>query len=248
MRYKPRARAVLRWGEHVLKAYGHRGAFDLALTGLRADSPLRTAAFEAALPDLRLTMQRRVHGTGPSSASGIAGEAGEAVARLQRAPLELPEAPPERQLAEAQDKAAVIVAVAPDLRGLVEPLVHRLERSLPTALALHPAHGDFHVDQLLLDDDGLAVIDFDQMCLAPPALDLATYAADVVRGRATDAEAIEAVLAPLLDGLRRETGGAELAPLRGDPTRAAHPFHRQVPAWRERMEAMVTTAEGVIDG
>ena len=31
-------------------------------------------------------------------------------------------------------------------------------------------------------------------------------------------------------------------------TRAAHPFHRQVPAWRERMEAMVTTAEGVIDG
>ena len=60
-----------------------------ALTGLRADSPLRTAAFEAALPDLRLTMQRRVHGTGPSSASGIAGEAGEAVARLQRAALEI---------------------------------------------------------------------------------------------------------------------------------------------------------------
>ena len=42
LRYKPRARAVLRWGEHVLKAYGNRGAFDLALTGLRADSPLRT--------------------------------------------------------------------------------------------------------------------------------------------------------------------------------------------------------------
>ena len=51
MRYKPRARAVLRWGEHVLKAYGHRGAFDAALTGLRADGPLPTAAFEAALPD-----------------------------------------------------------------------------------------------------------------------------------------------------------------------------------------------------
>jgi hypothetical protein len=30
-------------------------------------------------------------------------------------------------------------------------------------------------------------------------------------------------------------------------TRAAHPFHRQVPAWRERMEAMVTTAEVTLD-
>ena len=125
----------------------------------------------------------------------------------------------------------MIVAVAPDLRGLVEPLVHRLERSLPTALALRPAHGDFHVDQLLLDDDGLAVIDFDQMCLAPPALDLATYAADVVRGRGTDAEAIEAVLAPLLDGYGDETGGAGLAPLGGDP----HPRRTPVPPSGSRM-------------
>ena len=162
-------------------------------------------------------MQRRVHGTGPSSASGVAGEAGEAVARLQRAALELPEAPPERQLAEAQDKAAVIVAVAPDLRELVEPLVHRLERSLPTALALRPAHGDFHVDQLLLDDDGLAVIDFDQMCLAPPALDLATYAADVVRGRGDRRGGDRGRARAAAGGLRRETGGAGLAPLRGDP-------------------------------
>ena len=142
----------------------------------------------------------------------------------------------------------MIVAVAPDLRELVEPLVHRLERSLPTALALHPAHGDFHVDQLLLDDDGLAVIDFDQMCLAPPALDLATYAADVVRGRGTDEEAIEAVLAPLLEGYGARPEALDWHLSAAILTRAAHPFHRQVPAWRERMEAMVTTAEGVIDG
>ncbi|HEX6025482.1 MAG TPA: phosphotransferase, partial [Solirubrobacter sp.] len=243
IRYKPRARAVLRWGAHVLKAYGDRGAFELALAGLRADSPLRTAAFEAALPDLRLTMQRRVAGGPAPSASGVAGEAGEAVARLQRATLELPQRPPERQLAEAQNKAAVITAVAPDLRGLVEPLVHRLERSLPTAPTLRPAHGDFHVDQLLLDEDGLAVIDLDQMCLAPPALDLATYAADVVRGRGEDADAIGAVLEPLLDGYgsRPETLDWHLSA--AILTRAAHPFHRQVPAWRERVEAMVITAE-----
>ena len=59
-----------------------------------------------------------------------------------------------------------------------------------------PAHGDFHVDQLLVGEE-VAVVDFDQMCLAAPALDLATYAADVVRGRDGDFEAVEATLAAL---------------------------------------------------
>jgi Ser/Thr protein kinase RdoA (MazF antagonist) len=140
----------------------------------------------------------------------------------------------------------VIVAVAPDLRELVEPLVHRLERTLPPAVALRPAHGDFHVDQLLFDEqDSLAVIDFDQLCLAPPALDLATYAADVVRGRGDDAEAIESVLAPLLEGYGARPEALDWHLSAAILTRAAHPFHRQVPAWRERMEAMVTTAEGI---
>jgi hypothetical protein len=86
------------------------------------------------------------------------------------------------------------------------------------------------------------------MCLAPPALDLATYSADVVRGRGTDAEAIEAVIEPLLEGYGSRPAALHWHLSAAILSRAAHPFHRQVPAWRERMEAMVTTAEGVIDG
>jgi ATP-binding cassette subfamily B protein len=251
LRYKPRARAVLRWGDHVLKAYGDRATFEAALAGLRtaaADGPLPTAAFEAALPDLRLTMQRFQDGELPADARQVASEAGEALARLQRARLEdLRPAPPERQLASARHKAELIAAVAPELRAKVEPLARRLERTLPTAPRLHPAHGDFHADQILLGDDRLAVIDFDSMCLAPPAFDLATYAADVVRGRPSDKESLEGVLEPLLAGYGARPDALEWHLAAAVLTRAAHPFHRQVEGWRERMEAMVSIAEGTLD-
>ena len=251
LRYKPRSRAVLRWGEHVLKAYGDRGAFEAALAGLRtaaADGPLPTAPFEAALPDLRLTMQRCLTGELPGDATDVAAEAGEAVARLQRAALEdLRPAPPERQLASARHKAELIAAVAPELRAKVQPLARRLERTLPTAPILHPAHGDFHADQILVGEDRLAVIDFDSLCLAPPAFDLATYAADVVRGRPTDRTSLEHVLEPLLAGYGTRPDALEWHLAVAVLTRAAHPFHRQVPGWRERMEAMVSIAEGTLD-
>jgi Ser/Thr protein kinase RdoA (MazF antagonist) len=247
VRYKPRARAVLRWGPHVLKAYGRRGDFDAAVTGLRAAHPLPTAAFEAALPDLRLTMQRALAGELPATARAVAGEAGEAVAALQQAQLRLPAAPPERQLASALHKARLIRAVAPELEPLVAPLVRRLERALPAADTLKPAHGDFHADQILVGRDRLAIIDFDSLCLAPPALDLATFAADVVRGRPTDAESLQDVLEPLLAGYGTRPEALEWHLAAAILTRAAHPFHRQVPGWRERMEAMVSTAEATLD-
>jgi energy-coupling factor transporter ATP-binding protein EcfA2 len=245
VRYKPRARAVLRWGPHVLKAYARRGDFEAAVAGLRTAHPLPTAGFEAALPDLRLTMQPALPGELPATARAVAGEAGEAVAALQAASLRLAPALPERQLASALHKARLIRAVAPELEPLVVPLARRLERTLPQAAALRPAHGDFHADQILVGDR-FAVIDFDSLCLAPPALDLATYAADVVRGRPTDAESLQDVLEPLLAGYGTRPEALEWHIAAAILTRAAHPFHRQVPGWRERTAAMVSTAEATL--
>jgi aminoglycoside phosphotransferase (APT) family kinase protein len=140
-------------------------------------------------------------------------------------------------------KAAVIGDVLPALRPRVETLVRRLGDDMPPGGELVPAHGDFHVDQLLLANGHMAVIDFDQMCLAEPALDLATYAADVVRGRDSDLAAIEAVLEPLLDGYGGRPAGLDWHLAAAIMGRAAHPFQRQVPGWEERVEAMVAAAE-----
>jgi aminoglycoside phosphotransferase (APT) family kinase protein len=133
--------------------------------------------------------------------------------------------------------------VLPELGPRLDALVRGLTAALPPAGHAVPSHGDYHVDQLLLTGDGSAVIDFDQMCLAAPALDLATYAADVVRGRDSDLAAVDEVLDGLLAGYgeRPEALGWHLrAAILG---RVAQPFHRQFPAWPDRVDAMLRAAE-----
>ena len=81
------------------------------------------------------------------------------------------------------------------------------------------------------------------MCVAPAALDLATYAADVVRGRPGDLERVHAVLEPLLEGYGTRPDALDWHLAASVLSRAAHPFQRQVPGWRERAEATVAVAE-----
>jgi energy-coupling factor transporter ATP-binding protein EcfA2 len=244
--YKPRGRAVLRANGHILKAYGRERQFGAALRGLLTatrELDLRTGDYAAALPELRLTAQRAVRGDRPRAALDVAHEAGALVARLQRAHVELETAPPERQLAAAARKAAVIDAVLPRLRSRLHALVHRLGEATPGEGRFVPAHGDFHVDQLLAGPEGIAVVDFDGLALAAPAFDLATYAADVVRGRDGDLEAVHAVLEPLLAGYGGRPADLDWHLAAALLARVAHPFQRQVPHWEERVEAMVTVAE-----
>jgi ATP-binding cassette, subfamily B, bacterial len=241
--YKPRSRAVLRSGDRVLKAYGRDRDFESALTGMTTALPLPTAGFAGAVRELRLTAQRHIEGE-RASATALAARAGSMVATLQRAHLpSLPAAPPERQLEAAIRKAAVIDAVLPALRPRLAALVRRLTAALPPAGVPVPAHGDFHADQLLVAGDEVAVIDLDQLCMADPAVDLATYAADVVRGRDGDLDAVRAVLEPLLTGYGGRPPALDWHLAAAILGRAAHPFHRQAKEWPARVEAMVAAAE-----
>jgi hypothetical protein len=247
LRYKPHARATVRLDEHVLKAYGRDTHYERALGGLVARLPVSTAAYEGSVPDLRLTMQHAVAGTVPSDACAAAEEAGEAVARLQHAEVgAFAPLSPADLLHAAVRKAALIAAVAPELRDVVQRLGHRLADTLPDEVALVTAHGDFHVDQLLHTHAGITILDFDDLCLASPALDLATYAADVVRGRAADERVVATVLTSLLEGYGRRPAGLEWHLATVILARAAHPFQRQTVAWRQRTAAMVAMAERVL--
>ena len=245
--YKPRARAVLRAGRYVLKAYGRTREFEAALTGLVTASrqgAVPTARFEGVVPELRLTAQRAVDGHRPDSAAEVAAAAGELVAALQRAPVAaLAPALPERHLESAARKADLIGTLIPSLRPRLDGLLDALGAELPAGVPLVPAHGDFHVDQLLIGPGGIAVIDFDQMCLAAPALDIATYAADVVRGRDRDLALVRDVVEAMLDGYGQRPEALDWHLSAAILGRAAHPFHRQVPHWPERVEAMVAAAE-----
>ena len=134
----------------------------------------------------------------------------------------------------------------PDLRPRLDGLLRRLAAAVPGGLPLVPAHGDFHADQLLLAPSGLTLVDFDELCRAAPALDLATYAADVVRGRDGDREELAAVLDALLDGYGSRPAALDWHVAAAVLGRAAHPFQRQVPDWPERTERMLATAEATL--
>ena len=262
--YKPRGRAVLRMGSLVLKAYGRERQFEAAVAGLEtaARGPLRTAAPAGAVPELRLTAQEALPGRRAPDALDVAVEAGRMARALQEGGVAPGlEYPPERLLAAAARKAEVLETVLPELRDRVAALVRRLGDALPAGLPLLPAHGDFHVDQLLIEGDDdvaagpgprfvgdreIAVVDFDQMCAAPAALDLATYAADVVRGRPADLDRVHAVLEPLLEGYGGRPAALDWHLAAAVLARAAHPFQRQVPGWRQRSEATVAVSEALL--
>jgi ATP-binding cassette, subfamily B, bacterial len=248
--YKPESRAVMRFGDYILKAYAKDRQFNSARAGLVASgsSPsISSASFVAAIDDLRLTAQTIVSGTTPPAGVDAAHAAGAFVRDLQEQTFEgLTAAPPYSQLREAQRHAFVAGIVAPDLLLRVNKLVERLAGGMPTGLAFVPAHGDFHVDQLIVTDQKFAVIDFDGMCYAPAALDIATYAADVVRGRTQDLDNVSAVLAEVLDGYGTEPDGLKWYLCTAILARSTHPFRAQTPNWPQRVTAMVAAAEGAL--
>lgn len=248
--YKPGSRAVLRLGNHVLKAYGKDSQFNSAVTGLLASgraSLLPAPRMQTALCDLRLTVQAAVEGTTPAEAIHAASRAGAFLRELQEHEFkDLAPAPPDSQLAEASRHARLAGAVVPELAPRLEGLIDRLARSMPAAVPLTSSHGDFHVDQLIADEDRLVVIDFDGMCKAPAALDVATYAADVVRGRKEDLKRVYGVLDPLCVGYGSTPDYMAWYLATAILCRVTHPFRAQTSGWRERMETMVHASEGAV--
>ncbi|HKN96100.1 MAG TPA: ABC transporter transmembrane domain-containing protein [Pseudonocardiaceae bacterium] len=248
--YKPGSRAVLRFGDHILKAYARDSQFDAAVTGLLASGrapSLPTSRLSAAFGDLRLTAQPALDGSPPADAADVAHDAGAFLRTLHACESDdLAPAPPARQLSEAKRQAELTGVLVPDLAPLLRWLTDRLARLLPADPDLLPAHGDFHVDQLIVSDGRFAVVDFDDMCLAPAALDAATYAADVVRGRDDDVERVFAVLDPLCDGYRSTPDHIEWYLSTAILCRMTHPFRAQAPNWPERVRAMVRAASEVL--
>jgi Ser/Thr protein kinase RdoA (MazF antagonist) len=204
------------------------------------------ARFEAALPELRLTVQTHVSGAPLSSPAAVAEEAGELLALLHGSPPDgLRIRRPGDQLAAAAASARLVSRLVPRLSRRLEVLLADLERSTPDAGSLVPAHGDFHARQLLQGGDGLCVTDFDSMCLAPAALDLATYPAHLVRGGEDDLDEARAVLVALVEGYGTEPQGLSWYLATGILRRGPRPFRFLDERWPERVEAMVDAAEAV---
>jgi aminoglycoside phosphotransferase (APT) family kinase protein len=80
---------------------------------------------------------------------------------------------------KSANRAATISRYVPELAGDVMPLAvavgEALEASTPGML--RPAHGSYKPSQLLCREGSVLLVDFDQFCLADPALDLGYFLA-----------------------------------------------------------------------
>jgi hypothetical protein len=87
----------------------------------------------------------------------------------------------DERFAEIRELIARLALPVPELAGAVEPLLGRLEQlaaaSPPNALV--PTHGTFNPEQVLIDGPRIGLIDFDDFCMAEPALDVGLFRAAI---------------------------------------------------------------------
>ncbi|MGH9035706.1 MAG: phosphotransferase, partial [Acidimicrobiia bacterium] len=266
LRYWARRRAVLGFGEHVIKLYREPLDFVVAERGLRTASGLvgvPTAAFEAVLPSLKATVQRRVHGRAPVLRPADGELVGTFLARLHGAALPEPDAVGTSDTADLLAKAAIrahlVAELVPGLEPELGALVAELEARRPRGLPLVTSHGNFHAGQLLETGERRAggalepsfvMIDVDRLCRSHPGYDVASYAAHLAFGRAGSPDELEVVAsaaAGLVEGYgsRPEGLGWFLATclLR----RAPVPFRYLDERWPDAVAALVRSAAQALD-
>jgi hypothetical protein len=249
--YVPGRRATFALEPYVVKTYGSKPTFKAAraaqhLLGDGVDLPTPRAV--GALPTYRMTVQRHVTGT-PADRSDAVAHAGTARHLIDRlhasSRAALVRRDPQAQLRGAESAIDTLAAVLPSEAPRARRVFKRLVETAPVGLPLVLSHGDFTIDQLLVDPAGyLTVTDVDNACQAPAALDVASFAANVMSGRTGDVENADAVLDELL------AWGAPppavewhyaVALLR----RCDRPFRRLKKRWPDKATAVLDHAETV---
>ena len=247
VKHKHSQRAVLRLDRHVAKVYRNDAALAEAVVALSVAEalPVRTARCEAVVPELRIAVQSLVPGDPPESVLQAAARAGGVLAALHGAPANgLPSETPRDRLRRTGDSADLLATIAPELAPRVEKLMGLLEAQLP-ADDLVTSHGGFHVSQLLESAGELAVIDFDGICYAPAARDVASYVASLLNA-AEDLPAVRAALDSLCDGYGRRPPGVGWYLSTLALRRARGPFAAFAPHWPEDTERRLAAAEAAL--
>lgn len=83
--------------------------------------------------------------------------------------------------AELHDLSARLYAAVPDLTGAADTLQAQLEAlaAATPAGAPVPTHGTFNPEQVMIDGPHIGFIDFDDFCMAEPALDVGLFLAAI---------------------------------------------------------------------
>jgi hypothetical protein len=248
VKHKPMTRGVFRLDNHFAKVFPDRNSYDGSVQALdlSATLPFPTARCTAVVPELMIAVQSRVAGQRPGDASEIAPQAGALLAVLHATPFpDLPVELPTDHLESAARQVRLLTTITPGLAPRLAAFMERLRDAVPTD-RLVSSHGGFHISQLLMSDGELAVVDFDGMCQAPAADDVASYVASLVE-HADDLQRAAETLDVLVDAYGHRPAGVHwylAAHLLG---RARRPFTRLQPGWPDKVEQRVAAAEAALE-
>ena len=187
VRYKPGRRAVLRYrGERV--TYGKlradaAGARHVELSRRLIEAGVPTPAPLGYLPDLRMTLHEAQRGTRLAELRGPDLEAwmepvAAALARLHATSVPgLPAHSMPHEIEDLRAAAHTAAALLPHRRAEIDLLLDGLVAGL-SAVQSGPTtiHGSFHDDQVLVGDDGVALLDLDSAAVGAPLLDVGHFA------------------------------------------------------------------------
>jgi hypothetical protein len=232
-------------------ALGHVAALRLNLLGAVGGTPLIPALVKAHLargepiPDLERLVARAATVLGSLHGVPIAG---------------LPERSLNEDIAELQSRLQESRAMSPTAAAYFGMELDRLSQAAAGDPGDDPCfcHGDFTPSQLLVDGEGVAIIDLDNVCLADPALDLgqflaylrvAVYKASRAGGVAASRIA-DALASAFLDGYLEAA-----SPARRDRRRARAALHERASlirmalhSWQQLKPARAALAVAVMNG
>lgn len=166
---------------------GHRLLRALWEAGFDEDSPDGVSVPEpvAAVPELRMWLQRKVHGS--LATDLLSGPEGENLARRVAGAahkLHLAGVPAKRrhtmadELRILRERLPLVARENPRWTERIERLVRTCERlgeAVPEPEAYRGIHRDFYADQVILAGSRLYLIDFDLYCEGDPALDIGNF-------------------------------------------------------------------------
>lgn len=175
---KVRVRRFGKSGYRQLKAFREAGFGDDASDGIRVPEPVGT------ISKFRMWLQRKVPGR---TATGLLpGAGGEDLARrISEAARKVHESdvPTERthtmddELEILHERLPRVARGEPAWEGRIARLLEACDRLGGGVRKAQPRgiHRDFYADQVIVNEDGLHLIDFDLYCLGDPALDIGNF-------------------------------------------------------------------------
>ncbi len=249
--YVPGRRVALRVADSVLKGYASHETYARAQAGLEV---LHAALGEATprperpMHHLLTTVQRAHDGEHPglADAVGAGPAAGGVLARLHASRVTAPRSVSSIELLSAAGGPVRLLEAALPAQGRrARLLLDVLGRHAPADDDLVLSHGDFTREQLLTGPAGIVVLDADTVALAPRALDLASYPANLVSGRNGDLERAQEALDALLDGYGTAPRSLDWHLAAALLRRCDRPFRRLKSRWDDRTGLLLDITEEV---